>query len=202
MEVRPTGSWWRGWSASRDMAPDGRVSISHLMLFRSRRELDSVYVHETVHSLLHDVPGAVPGHDATFFSLSVAIRQRIGHLGGDPVSMLSMMSLYDLADLPIELADDVDAGLGRCVTWSVATAEALAFSDLTAERLAVEIVARYQTWLAELRDRPRLSRISQRRALGQAAALERLKDRLFVSTLVASFSAVMLVLITLMKVVR
>lgn len=38
IEFRSTGRW-RGWSAARSMARDGRVALSNLMLFRSSLEL-------------------------------------------------------------------------------------------------------------------------------------------------------------------
>jgi|GEM_PF-2804087 len=197
LELRQTGKW-RGWSMPRDMAPDGRVVLSNLMLFRSTRELVDVYLHEVAHSLLHEVPGAVPGHDAAFFALSVALRRRVGHLDGDPVPILSMMSLYDMADLPSELAGDADAGVGRCVTWSIEVAMELAFADLTAEGLASEIVRRYQAWIDELRDQPRLDHVARRKAQGQAAAVDRLKDKLFLSNFAAGISSLLLVLVAVM----
>ena len=198
LELRQTGRLWRGWSMPRDMAPDGRVALSKLMLFRSTRELVDVYLHEVAHSLLHNVPGAVPGHDAAFFALSVALRQRIGHLDGDPVSLVAMMSLYDLADLPSELLQESDAGVGRCITWSIEIATELASAALSAEGLASEIVKRYQAWLDALRDQPRLDRVARRKAQGQAAAVDRLKDKLFLSNFAAGISSVLLVLVAVM----
>ena len=76
IELRTTGRW-EGWSAARSMAPDGRVALSNLMLFRSSRELIDVYIHEVAHSLLHAVPGAVSSHDCVFLALSAALRMRV-----------------------------------------------------------------------------------------------------------------------------
>ena len=85
-------------------------------------------------------------------------------------------------------------------------ARELPATDLTAEAVAQEIVRRYDAWLLELSDRPRQLQASAemagRKAHRQVALVERLKDKLFVSTLIASISTVMLVLIALMKVLR
>ena len=103
VELRSTGRW-RGWSAPRNMTPDGRVALSTLMLFRSSRELVDIYLHEVAHALLHDVPGATPGHDCAFLALNAALRMRVDSrqasdtgIDFDFVSQLSRVSLYDLA---------------------------------------------------------------------------------------------------------
>ncbi len=201
LEFRLTGRW-RGWSAPRSMAPDGRVALSNLMLFRSRLELVDVYLHEVAHALLHDVPGATPGHDCAFVALNAALRMRVDSrresgTDGDPdfVSQLSRISLYDMADLPpAELGQDV----GRCMTWSLELAEEMATSDRSAESIAREVVRRHEAWLAGLRDQPRLDGISARQVRAQSAMVEGLRDRLFVSNVLAFVSTAMLVLIALM----
>jgi len=201
LELRQAGQW-SGWAAPRDMAPDGRVSLSNLVLFQSARCIRSVYLHEVGHSLLHGVKGATPGHDCPFFALSVCLRMRVDshrQLENETVSLVSEMGIYDLSDLPpAELSQDV----GRCISWSIEVATQLAATDLSAEALAREIVARYQIWLEALRDRPRLDRIASRKAQSQRAVLDRLKDRLFVSNFVAGISGSLLVLIMLMMVAR
>lgn len=103
---------------------------------------------------------------------------------------------------PRGIIDSYLHDVGRCITWSIQQAEELASTDLSAEAMAAEIVRRYEVWLAELQDRPRLARIKVRMARGWEASIDRLKDRLFVSTLVASVSTLMLVLIVLMRVLR
>ena len=118
------------------------------------------------------------------------------------VSDLSMLSIYDLGDLPEELRSESDAGLGRCITWSMALAEKLASTELSAETIAVEIVERYQEWLVELRDQPRIDRITALQARGQLTMVEQLRDKLFVSNVVAFVSASMLLLITVMRVLQ
>ena len=201
VELRSTGRW-RGWSAPRNMTPDGRVVLSTLMLFRSSRELVDIYLHEVAHALLHDVPGAMPGHDCAFLALNAALRMRVDSrrasdtgIDSDFVSQLAGISLYDLADLPpAELGQDV----GRCMTWSLELAEEMAASDRSAESIAREVVRRYEAWLADLRDQPRLDRIAVRQAQSQSAAVDRLKDKLFVSNVVACISSVLLALIAVM----
>lgn len=205
VELRSTGRW-RGWSAPRNMTPDGRVVLSTLMLFRSSRELVDIYLHEVAHALLHDVPGAMPGHDCAFLALNAALRMRVDSrrasdtgIDSDFVSQLAGISLYDLADLPpAELGQDV----GRCMTWSLELAEEMAASDRSAESIAREVVRRYEAWLADLRDQPRLDRITARQARAQVATVERLADRLFVSNVVAFVSVAMLALIAVMGVLR
>lgn len=204
LELRPTGQW-AGWAASRDMAPDGRVALSSLVLFRSARAVSGVYLHEVAHSLLHGVPNATPGHDCAFFTVNAALRMRADshrQFTDDSTSLVSDLSIYDLANLPEELRGEPDAGLGRCVTWSMVLAEELAATELSAEAIAVEIVQRYQEWLMLLRDQPRVDRIAAQRARGQLAMVGRLRDRLFVSTWVASVSVSMLVLIMVMRVLQ
>ena len=78
----------------------------------------------------------------------------------------------------------------------------LAASDLSAEGLAHEIVKRYQAWLDGLRDQPRLDRIANRLARGQAAAVDRLKDKLFLSNFVAGISGTLLLLLAAMLACR
>lgn len=197
LELRQAGQW-SGWAAPRDMAPDGRVSLSNLVLFQSARCIRSVYLHEVGHSLLHGVKGATPGHDCPFFALSVCLRMRVDshrQLENETVSLVSEMGIYDLSDLPpAELSQDV----GRCISWSIEVATQLAATDLSAEGLAHEIVKRYETWLGELREQPKLDRLAVRKAQGQSAAVDRLQDKLFVSNVVACGSSVLLVLISVM----
>ncbi|MEP7295749.1 MAG: hypothetical protein ABI702_06125 [Burkholderiales bacterium] len=203
LELRPAGQW-AGWAAARDVAPDGRVSISNLVLFQSDRRIRDVYLHEVAHSVLHGVPGAAPGHDCVFFTLNAALRLRVdSHQqradGADgTVSLLSDLSIYDLGDLPEELRSEPDAGLGRCITWSLALAVKLASTELSAEAIAVEIVERYEEWGVVLRDQPRLDRVSRLKARGQAAAVDRLKDKLFLSNFFAGISSVLLMLVAVM----
>lgn len=198
LELNPTGRWCRGWSLPRHMAPDGGVVLSKMMLFQSPRDIADVYVHEVAHSLLHSVPDAVPAHDTVFFALNLALRQRTDHLEGDPVFLVSAVSLYDLADLPTELNADADAGLGRCITWSFQQAKELAPTALSAEKIAVEIVLRFKAWQTELQDRPRRERLARRREVAEVARVQRLKDKLFVSNMAASVSSLFLILICVM----
>lgn len=201
LEIRPTGAW-SGWAGSRDMAPDGRVSVSSLVLFQSARRICDVYIHEVGHSLLHGVDGATPGHDCAFFALGLALRMRVDAHQHQPFegSLVSEMRLYDLVDLPqvVNSRNAPDVDVGRCIAWSIEVATEMAASDLSAEGLAHEIVRRYHAWLDELRDQPRLDRIAVRLARGQAAAVDRLQDKLFVSNMVACVSSVLLMLIAVM----
>ena len=208
LELRPAGQW-AGWAAARDVAPDGRVSISNLVLFQSVRRIRDVYLHEVSHSVLHGVPGAAPGHDCVFFTLNAALRLRVdSHLQraedttDTHIPLLWDLSVYDLADLPDELRSETDAGLGRCITWSLALAGKLASTELSAEMIAAQIAECYQEWLAELRDQPRIDRITALQARGQLTMVERLRDKLFVANWVALVSVSLLVLITVMRVLQ
>ena len=47
VELRATGSTWRGWCAELDMAPDGRVCLSSRARFWLRHELIAGYLYES-----------------------------------------------------------------------------------------------------------------------------------------------------------
>lgn len=180
------------------------MSLSNLLLFNSAVGLVDVYTHEFCHSLLHSVPNANAGHDVPFFALNYLLRSRVdaSQIDGLHASLTDLVSLYDLEDRLSQLSDDLDQGLGRCITWSIQLANELADADLSAEAAAREIVKRCRAVLIELSDRTRRAQVqseqAERQAHRQAASVERLKDMLFVSNLVACASSVLLVLIAVM----
>ena len=205
LELRPTGVW-SGWAAAQNMAPDGRVSLSNLLVFSSASKIVDVYIHEAAHSLIHKIKGAESNHNAAFFAVDMCLRLRADAAGANPrpVALALAGSLYDLSDLPWALSDAPDRGVGRCMTWSITNARELASSRLSAEDLAREVVNRYQVWLAELEDKPRRAGLAAAKATrvlqNQMSTVARLKDTLFVSNSAAAISLVFLFLLGLMRV--
>lgn len=199
IEIRSTAPW-RGWSN-----PSGYICISGRASFWRPVEVVDVVLHEWAHALIQRIENADVGHDAAFFCVNYALRLRADAAGASPAAEYSLAvfaSLYDVADLPESLHDDPDRGVGRCIAWSVALAAELAASERSAEQLAREVVRRYQNWLVELADRPRLAEIAKARATRQARdradAVARLSDKLFVSNVVAGLSVALLLLLGVM----
>lgn len=183
------------------MAPDRRVSISNQVHFWTRANLISTYLHECAHRLL---PGR--GHDPAFAALLTALLLRSDAAGLTEDAASTSINLYCISDLPAELDDDADDGLGRCISWSVLTARELTVTELAAEDLAVEVVRRFDKWLAEVADEPSLHaravRSESLARIAQERVVERLKDKLFISSFAACLSSVLLVLTIVMLVQR
>lgn len=198
IELRPTGSTWRGWCESFDMAPDGRVCLSGRARFWSRHELIAVYLHEAAHRLL---PGQ--DHDPMFACVAHALLLRADTAGLTAHAASVYTNLYNIADdLPDALAEEPDQGLGRSLAWSVLTACELAVTELVAEDLAAEVVRRFDEWLVELADEPVLRAQAVRSAslaqMAQGREVERFKDKLFISNFLAGISSFLLVLTVVM----
>ena len=127
------------------MAPDGRITLSGRARFWSRRELIAPYLHECAHRHL---PGH--GHDPAFASLNIVLLLRTDAAGLTNNAAAVCTNLYNVSDLPKQLADEPDQGLGRSISWSVLNARVLAQTELDAENLAAEIVRRLELWIAEV----------------------------------------------------
>ena len=201
LEIRPTGALG-GWSAPRTSAPDGRIALSNRVVMWIPRSIIAIYLHESCHALLHGVVEDHHGHDAAFFSLLATLLTLADRATNHAHDLVQTLDLYDIQDLPPQLNDESDRGLGRCITWSIQIANELAEAELSAEAAALEIVKRYQAWLVELSDRPRRAQVqadqAERQARRRADSVERLKDKLFLSTFVAGISSVLLVLVGVM----
>ena len=202
LELRPCGRWG-GWSAAPDSAPDGRICLSSHAVFWSPHAVVDAYLHESCHSILQRLPEPVAGHGCVFFCLLFVARLRVGTVEQVGHAELTLRAdLYEIQDVRIELSDEPDEGTGRCISWSIVTAQQLATTELSAEAVAAEVVRRHHVWIAELQDRPRLKKIEAKRSKAQEVSIERLKNRFFVATLIASSSVSMLALLGVMKVLR
>jgi hypothetical protein len=185
IELRPTGRWL-GWCSARDMAPDGRVVISGRARFWSQKALVLVYLHEVCHRL---IPNGL--HDPAFLCMNLCLLLRADLAAlGDHVLLVNSASLYDIQDLPSQLADEPDHGLARSIQWSVLTARQLVQDgpDTSAEALAVEVQKRFDQWLSDLDDEPkkRAQQVQQeaQQMARQKAALAGLQEQIFTLRLV------------------
>lgn len=162
VELRPTGQW-QGWCLPIGMAPDRRISISGRARFWRRHELVEVYVHEAAHRLIDHAR-----HDPTFFCLNHALLLRVDAACSTRGALASTTGsdLYDISDLPKELTEDPDGGLGRSLSWAVVTARELAVSELDAEDLAIEVMKRFEQWLVDVANEPKRRAHEQRRSIG------------------------------------
>jgi hypothetical protein len=197
VELRPTGVW-RGWCAPLDYSPDGRVSISSRARFWRPSDLIALFIHEASHRHL---PGR--GHDPVFFCLNMSLIMRVEAAGLLTASQAAASSrLYDISDLPSVLDGEPDAGLGRSIAWAVVVARELAGSDLSAEKLAGAIAARFDRWIAELAAAPVLRAQAARSAAllrkAQAGAVPALHEKVWNRnvTIVGLLFAVVLVSLT------
>ncbi|SCX72633.1 hypothetical protein SAMN03159363_4355 [Variovorax sp. EL159] len=171
IELRPTGCW-AGWALAPEYAPDRRVSVSNLMLYRSPRALVTIYLHE----LAHQIVGADHDHDAQFFATNLMLLLR----ASDSVDVdvlpaggaLAEMGLYDIQAPPVELQREPDAGVGRAVSWAISVAHEFAPKAMTAEDAAAEICARYAAWILQLEAAPaKAAAAAAARAQAAAAAI-------------------------------
>ena len=197
VEVRPTGVWG-GWSAPRTSALDGRIALSNRIVMWTPRGIIASYLHESCHSLLHGVDEDHHGHDAAFFSLLATLLTLADRATNHAHDLVETLDLYEIRDRPKAFANDPDRGVGPCLTWSMIQSNELADTDLSAEALAQEIVRRYRAWLVELSGKPKQIQIgaerAEREARRQIALSEKLRDRLFLSNVVAVLSSSFLVL--------
>lgn len=183
--LRPTGVY-RGWCEPLEMAADSRVSMSGRARFWSPRELIVVYFHEAAHRLL-------PGHDPVFACVAHALLLRSDAAGLTDGAALVYTNLYNIADLPLALAEGPDQGLGRCVAWSVLTACELAVTDLDAEDLAAEVVRRFDLWIAEFASEPARRAQRLRQVARQQQVVEQLKEKVWTLTWTVSVLSSVLV---------
>ena len=197
LEIRPTGIWG-GWSAPRNSAPDSRIALSNRIVMWTPRGIIASYLHESCHALLHGVDDAEHGHDVAFFSLLATLLTLADRATDHAYDLVETLDLYEIRDRPEAFANDPDRGIGPCLTWSMIQSNELAEKDLSAEALAKDIVRRYKAWLVELSDKPRQTQVAaeraEREARRQAASSEKLRDRLFLSNVVAVLSSAFLVL--------
>lgn len=175
IELRSTGAWG-GFCLGLDHNPDGRVSVSSRAVFRSRSALVETYLHEVAHRL--SWPRADEGaHNAKFFALNYALLKRCDGLRLSPAQVSLSMSVYDLQDLPAELWETEDRGLGRALTWAVTVGNEMAVSSLSAEGMATEIVRRYDAWLVELGQEPARAARQRTAALADEGSIHRLRGQ-------------------------
>ena len=175
LELRPTGHW-SGFCAALDYSPDGRVSVSGRATLRPQSALVEIYLHEAAHRLAW--PRADEGaHNAKFFALNYALLKRCDELRLSPTQVSLSMSLYDLQDLPAELWETEDRGLGRALTWAVTVGKEMAGSSLSAEGMATEIVRRYDAWLVELGQEPARAARQRTAALADEGSIHRLRGQ-------------------------
>lgn len=187
IELRPTGDW-RGWCSSLDMAPDGRVCLSGRARFWSRRDLIATYLHECAHRLL-------PGHehDPAFACLNTSLLLRTDAAGLTNNAASTCTNLYNVSDLPEQLADEPDQGLGRSIGWAVLNARDLAVTDLDAEDLAAEVVRRFELWVAEVAGEPARRAPRVRQVARQQEVVERLKEKVWILTVAVGVLSVLVV---------
>ena len=187
IELRPTGAW-RGWCQPLDEAPDGRVVISSRAQFWSRRELIATYLHECAHRRL-------PGHehDLAFASLNMILLLRTDAAGLISNAAAVCTNLYNVSDLPEQLADEPDHGLGRSIAWSVLTARELAATELDAEDLAAEVVRRFDVWIAGVAGEPARRAKRLRQVERQKMVVERLREKVWTLNSVVSVLSSVLV---------
>ena len=182
VELRPTGSTWRGWCESFDMAPDGRVCLSGRARFWSRRELIAVYLHEAAQRILPD-----HDHGPVFAYVAHALLLRADTAGLTAHAASVYTNLYNIAaDLPDALAAESDQGLGRSLAWSVLTACELAVTELDAEDLAAEVVHRFDLWAAEVAGEPARREQRLRQVARQQQVVEQLKEKIWTLTWIVS----------------
>jgi hypothetical protein len=177
-ELRPTGLW-AGWSAGSDSAPDFRVCLSNRVVLYTSAFLVQVYLHESVHALLHQVdPLREHGHDAAFFAINLALLTRLdaaqdNRLPRTGALWTSSMTFYDLQDAPVPLAEQQPGAWWPVAAgWSMRVAEELATMDLDAAALAREICTRYGAWCSQLEAESAANHEAQRRAASLRAHRE------------------------------
>ena len=105
---------------------------------------------------------------------------------GAGASFASSASLYDLSDLPEELASEPDQGLARSLQWSVLTARELVQShpQMSAEGLASEVIRRFDEWLIEVAAEPKKRAQHLQKAARQQEVLASLKEQIWTMKLV------------------
>ena len=183
VDLRPTGVW-RGWCAGVAEAPDGRIVVSSRAQFWRKNEVVQVYLHEAGHRL---IPNSL--HGPAFFCMNLCLLMRADSTQlneGAGASFESSASLYDLSDLPEELASEPDQGLARSLQWSVLTARELVQShpQMSAEGLASEVIRRFDEWLIEVAAEPKKRAQHLQKAARQQEVLASLKEQIWTMKLV------------------
>ena len=121
-----------------------------------------------------------------FACLAHALLLRSDAAGLTDGAALVYTSLYNIADLPLALADGPDQGLDRCVAWSVLTARELTVTELDAEHLAAEVVRRFDLWMAEVAGEPARREQRLRQVARQQQVVEQLKEKIWTLTWIVS----------------
>lgn len=181
VEIRPTGCW-RGWCQILSEVTDGRVAISSRAQFWRKDELVQVFLHEAVH---RSMPNNL--HDPTFFCMNLCLLLRADSIGlREGASFSSSPSLYDIYDLPEELASEPDQGLARSLRWSVLTARELVHNhpQMSAEGLASEVIRRFDEWLIEVATEPKKRAQHLQNVARQREVLASLKEQIWTMKLV------------------
>lgn len=173
LEIRPTGKW-SGWCSDSPSAPDGRICISTKVVFWRQETIVDVYLHEACHRLLYS--HEVQSHSAEFFYLNATLLLRAAaFFDSNP---LLKLSLYDIQEAPEALKDHAEAHT-LAMAWALDEAPKLAESDLSAEELAGEVVAKWKKFIkqreaaAKSAQRGELAR--QQREAAMANTIENLK---------------------------
>ena len=183
VDLRPTGVW-RGWCQTLNEVPDGRVAMSSRAQFWRQNEVVQVYLHEAGHRL---IPNSL--HGPAFFCMNLCLLMRADSTQldeGAGASFASSASLYDLSDLPEELASEPDQGLARSLQWSVLTARELVQNhpQMSAESLANELVQRFDKWLIEVATEPKKRAQHLQNVARQREVLASLKEQIWTMKLV------------------
>jgi hypothetical protein len=114
--------------------------------------------------------------------MALLMRTDAAGLTDDAVSW--SQDLYCLSDLPVELADTADSGIGRCMSWSLLTARELTVTELHAEDLAAEIVRRFDLWLIELATEPKRRALQMQQVAKQKEVVAGLREQVWTLKLV------------------
>ena len=179
VEIRPTGRW-SGWCASRDGAPDRRVSLTTKIVFYPTESILALYIHESGHRLLEHAE--VLDHGPEFFCLNAALLLRCASFFR--LNPIFNLSFYELQDCPAELESE-PAWRGLALNWALPLAAELAASDAGAEALAEIVCERWQKFLQE-RENARVQAAQQvlaarKNAAAQKEQIEALQSSLFVA---------------------
>ena len=177
---------WRGWCQTLNEVPDGRVAMSSRAQFWRKAEVAQVYLHEAGHRL---IPNSL--HGPAFFCMNLCLLMRadstqLDEGAGASASFSSSPSLYDISDLPDELASEPDQGLSRSIQWSVLTARELVQShpQMSAEGLASEVIRRFDKWLIEVATEPKKRAQHLQNVARQREVLASLKEQIWTMKLV------------------
>lgn len=173
VEIRPTGCW-SGWCSDSPSAPDGRIVLSSRIVFWKQEAIVDIYLHESTHRLLdrHNAQD----HSVEFFTLNAALLLRAAEFFD--ANPLLKLSLYDLQDAPEALKNHPEANT-TAMAWALAEAPKLAESELSAEELAGEVVARWKKFIqqreAAAKAAHRAKQATQNREAKMANTIENLR---------------------------